>query len=117
MLYLYLGYVITQFYAIADVFSSNNIAPSAMFFSLVVFVIWSFIPVLGYTLAKSLGALGHSNKFVLLIAGVTIALIENGFTYFNLLTDKQYDIGTAIVFILFFLFAYLPIKEQKLTKI
>lgn len=54
MLYLYLGYVVTQLYAIAEVFSKNTMAPSALLFSLVVFVIWSFIPVLAYLLAKAM---------------------------------------------------------------
>lgn len=116
MLYLYLGYVVTQFYAIADVFSKNTVAPSAIFFSLVVFIIWSFIPVLGYLFAKGIGAKGYANKVTLLVGGVVIALIENSLTYFNLLNDKQYNIGTAIVFLLFFLFAYLPFNKPKLVR-
>jgi hypothetical protein len=117
MLYLYLGYVVTQLYAIADVFSKETIAPSAMFFSLVVFVIWSFIPVLGYFFAKMLGAKGYANKVTLLISGVTIALIENSLRYFNILNDKQLNIGTAIVLLLFFLVAYLPLNKQKTVSI
>lgn len=115
MLYLYLGYVVTQFYAIADVFSKNTVAPSAIFFSLVVFVIWSFIPLLGYLFAKSIGAKGHANKPTLLIAGIVVALIENSLTYFNLLSDKQFNIGTGIVFLLFLLIAYLPLNKQKMA--
>jgi hypothetical protein len=115
MLYLYLGYVVTQLYAIADVFTKNTVAPSAIFFSLVVFAVWSFIPVLGYFFAKMLGAPGHKSKMVLLVMGITIALIENGFTYFNILTDKQFNIGTALVLLLFFLIAYLPLNRQTST--
>ena len=117
MLYLFLGYVITQFYAIAEVFSRTDIAPSAMFFALIVFIIWSFLPVLGYALAKNFGALGHSNHTVLILAGVIIALLENGLSYFNFLSDKQHDIGTAIVFTLFFAFAYLPFKRTELASL
>ena len=113
MLYLYLGYVVIQLYAIVDVFSKNTIAPSAIFFSLVVFVIWSFIPILGYAFAKAIGAHGHTNKITLLVSGIIIALIENGLTYFNLLSDKQYNIGTSIVFLLFFLIAYLPLSTKE----
>lgn len=115
MLYLYLGYLVSQLYTVVGVFSKNNVAPSAIFFSLVVFIIWSFIPVLGYLLAKSLGAIGHSNKIFLFTTGVAIALIENSFSYFNLLSDKQHDIGTAIVFSLFFFIAYIPQAKQKLA--
>jgi len=113
MLYLYLGYVVTQFYAIADVFSKETIAPSALFFSLVVFVIWSFIPVLGYFFAKLLNAKGHATKFTLLVSGVIVALIENSLTYFDILNNKQLNIGTAIVLLLFFLIAYLPLSKQE----
>jgi len=113
MLYLYLGYVLTQFYAIAEVFSKNTVAPSAVFFSLIVFVIWSFMPVLGYLFAKAIGAKGFANKSTLLIAGVVVALIENGLVHFNILDDKQLNTGTAIVLLLFFLIAYLPLNKQK----
>jgi hypothetical protein len=117
MQYLYLGYVVTQFYALVDVFTKNTVAPSAIFFSLVVFVIWSFIPVLGYLLAKSIGAKGYASKLNLFIGGIVIALIENGLTYFNLLSQQQYNIGTAIVFLLFFLIAYLPLNKPKFVNI
>ncbi|PKG85206.1 hypothetical protein CXF85_06305 [Colwellia sp. 75C3] len=116
MLYLYLGYVVIQLYAIVGVFSKNTLAASALFFSLVVFVIWSFIPILGYALAKAIGAHGHSNKLTLFFSAIIIALIENGLTYFNLLSDKQYNIGTTIVFLLFFLVAYIPLAKQKITR-
>ena len=117
MLYLYLGYVITQSYAIVGVLSKNDLAPSALLFSLVVFVIWSFLPVLGFVLAKVLGANGYAKKLTLLLAGVSIALIENGLTYFNLLSEQQYNIGTSIVFLLFFLVAYLPLNKQRISSL
>ncbi|PKI13205.1 hypothetical protein [Colwellia sp. 12G3] len=117
MLYLYLGYVVIQLYAIVGVFSKNTVAASAVFFSFVVFVIWSFIPILGYAFAKAIGARGHSNKVTLLVSGILIALIENALTYFNLLTHKQYNIGTIIVFLLFFLVAYLPRYKEKTSSV
>jgi hypothetical protein len=98
------------------VFSKNTVAPSAIFFSLIVFVIWSFIPVLGYLFAKVIGAKGYASKVVLFIAGIVIALIENALTYFYLLKEQQYTIATVIVFLLFFLLAYLPINKLKQAK-
>jgi len=53
--------IATQLYAIIGVFSKNTVAASAIFFSLVVFAIWSFIPILGYAFAKGIGAHGHTN--------------------------------------------------------
>jgi len=117
MLYLYLGYVVAQFYAIFNVFTKNTVAPSAIFFSLVVFVIWSFIPVIGYAIAKAFGAGGQSNNITLIVSGMIIALIENSLTYFNLLEEQQYNIATAIVFGLFFIVAYLPLSKQKIASL
>lgn len=113
MLYLYLGYVVTQFYSIVGVFSKTTVAPSALFFSLVVFVIWSFIPLMGYLLAKKIGAKGHATKVTLLIAGIVIALIENSLTFFNLINEQHYNIGTALVFFLCFIVAYLPLSKKQ----
>ena len=87
MLYLYLGYVVTQLYAITEVFSTPP------------------------------GAQGQASKVSLFISGVVIALVEHGFSYLNLLTDKQHAISSAIVFLLFFLVAYLPLNNQFLDKI
>jgi len=105
--------IATQLYAIIGVFTKNTVAPSAIFFSLIVFAIWSFIPILGYAFAKATDAHGHTNRVTLLLAGISIALIENGLTYFNLLTQQQHNIGTAIVFLLFFLCAFLPLKIKE----
>lgn len=113
MLYLYLGYVVTQLYALVGVFSKNTVAASAIFFSLVVFAIWSFVPTLGYAFAKAIGAHGHSNKVTLLVVGIIIALIENSLTYFNVLNDQQHYIGTTIVFVLFFFCAFLPLNIKQ----
>ncbi len=113
MWYLYLGYVVIQFYAIADVFSRNSLAASAVVFSIAVFFIWSFIPMLGYILAKALGAKGHAKSLPLLLCGVAIALSENGLTYFNLISEQQYNIGTAMVFLLCFVIAYLPLNKHE----
>jgi len=68
----------------------------------------------GYLLANSIGAQGQASKIKLFFASVTIALIENSFSFFALLTDKQHDISTAIVFLLFFLTAYLPLNKNSL---
>jgi len=53
--------IATQLYAIIGVFTKNTLAPSAIFFSLIVFAIWSFTPILGYAFAKGIGAHGHTN--------------------------------------------------------
>ncbi len=111
MLALYLGYLTVQTYGIIDVFFKNTIAPSAAFFSIVVFIIWSFMPLLGYLLAKVLGAKGTANKPLLFIVGISVALFENGCFYFNWFEKGEDLFATVMVFILFFIVAYLPLTK------
>lgn len=109
-LYLYLGYALVKLYSVASVLTQQNLAFSALFFSVVVFLIWSFIPVLGYLFAKLIGAKGQSNAAVLIIIGLAAGLLENSFFHFNLLTPYQGDMGTLIVMGLFFITAYFSLK-------
>lgn len=116
MLALYLGYLAVQTYGIIDVFLKNTIAPSAAFFSIVVFIIWSFIPLLGYLLAKVVGAKGTAGKPLLFILGISVALIENSWFYFDWVEKGEDLFATVTVFILFFIVAYLPLtKMPKIT--
>jgi len=112
MLALYFGYLAVQTFGIIDVFLRNTIAPSAAFFSIIVFIIWSFIPLLGYLLAKALGARGTTSKPLLFIAGSSIALFENSWFYFDLFTKGQDLFATVIVFILFFVLAFIPSNRK-----
>tara|TARA_B110000467_G_C17973915_1_gene291615 strand:- start:82 stop:423 length:342 start_codon:yes stop_codon:yes gene_type:complete len=112
MLALYLGYLLIQTYSIIGVFLKNTIAPSAAFFSIIVFVVWSFIPLLGYQLAKFMGAKGIASKPLLFTLGLGIALFENSWFYFDWLVKGEDNIATAIVFGLFFIVAFLPFKKN-----
>jgi len=109
-LYLYLGYSLVKFYSVANVLSQQSLAFSALLFSIVVFFIWSFIPVLGYLFAKLIGAKGQSSAITLLVIGIGAGLLENALFYFKLLTPYQGDMGTLIVMGLFFITAYFSLK-------
>jgi hypothetical protein len=113
-LYLYLGYALVKLYSVASVLLQQSLALSALIFSIVVFLIWSFIPVLGYLLAKLIGAKGQSSAKVLLIIGFGAGLLENGLFHFNLLTPYQGDMGTLLVMGLFFITAYFSLKMPTL---
>lgn len=115
MLALYFGYLLVQTYGIIDVFLNNTIAPSAAFFSIIVFVIWSFIPLLGYLLAKILGAKGNESKWLLFIVGISVALFENSWFYFDWLVKGEDLFATAIVFSLFFISAFFSFNKQTVT--
>ncbi|MGL1957213.1 MAG: hypothetical protein OCD00_07855 [Colwellia sp.] len=108
--YLYLSYFVVQLYGITHVFNKMSISFSVIFFSIVVFIIWSFAPLMGYLLAKIIVANNNLNKQTLLFYGFIIGIIEKSLFYFNFLTAKQTDIGMLIVFCLFFLVAFTPLK-------
>ncbi len=110
-LYLYLGYFLVKLYSVANVLFRENLVFSALFFSIIVFFIWSFIPVLGYLFAKLIGAKGQSSTKILLIIGAGVGLLENALFYFNILTPYQGDIGMLIVTGLFFITAYFSLNE------
>ena len=88
-------------------------ATSAVIFSIIVFFIWSFIPVSGYFVAKLLKANGYLNNYCLLATGMIIAGIENSLFYFDILTYEQSIIGVLVVFILFFISAYISFGKCK----
>lgn len=93
-----------------------SISLSAMFFSVVIVFLWSFIPFIGYWLAKLLKAKGQASKYILFIFGIGIGIIEHSLFYFNFLTNKQSAIGTLIVFILFFIVAYISTNKTEFSK-
>lgn len=84
---------------------------SALFFSVIVVFIWSFIPVVGYGLAKLLNAKGKASKYFLFSFGFGVGVIERSLFYFDFLTNKQSDMGIFLVFILFFMVAYVSMNK------
>jgi hypothetical protein len=111
MLHLYLGYLIIKAYSLINTLSQEYIAGPAIVFSLVVFVIWSFVPMLGYLLAKLFGAKGHSSALTLFIVGMGVSLFENALFYFNALSPYQGSTGTFLVMIIFFISAYVSFSK------
>jgi len=109
-LYLYLGYSLVKLYSVAHVLFQQSLALSALLFSIIVFFIWSFIPVLGYLIARLIGAKGQSSALALFIIGMGAGLLENFLFYFKLLTPYQGDMGTLMVMGLFFITAYFSLK-------
>lgn len=115
MLYLFLGYLVAQSFSAINTIVTHDIPLLTILFSVIVFIIWSFAPVIGYAIAKMMGAKGHSNKYVLLVTGAAISLIEHSLFYFDLLTYKDYIVGMLITSAMFFVVAYAPFK-MKLTE-
>lgn len=107
-MYLYLGYLLIQLSPLIVKVFQLNISISAMFYSFIVVFIWSFIPFLGYGVAKLFNANTDTGKYSLFSFGVSIGLIESGLFYFDILTNDQSTMGTLIVFILFFIVGYFP---------
>ncbi len=114
-LYLYLGYFLVKIYSVVGVLSQQKVTMSALFFSIAVFFVWSFIPVLAYLLAKLIGAKGRSSARVLIVIGASAALLENALFYYNVLTPYQGDRGTLIVMGIFFITAYFSLAIPRLS--
>lgn len=112
-LYLYMGYALVKLYSVTNTLLNQSLSLPALIFSIVVFLVWSFIPVLGYLLAKLIGAKGQSSAKVLIIIGIGAGLLENGLFYFHIITPYQGDIGTIIVMGIFFITAYFSLNTPK----
>ncbi|SEL65700.1 hypothetical protein SAMN05216262_11672 [Colwellia chukchiensis] len=106
MLYLYLGYIAAQLYAVTEKIIVSQISALAIFFSIVVFFLWSSFPVAGYLLAKLLRAKGALNPKLLFVFGCSFGVLENTLFHYNILSYGQETLGTFIVFCLSFALAY-----------
>ena len=62
MLALYFGYLIVQLVFLASVKLPQGMDLSSIIFSVTVFVVWSFLPVVAYIGAKAIGAKGNLPK-------------------------------------------------------
>ncbi|NMP31537.1 hypothetical protein HII17_08185 [Thalassotalea sp. M1531] len=106
MIYLYLGYLSAQLYSTFTVIQSTSMPFSALLFSIVVFLIWTFIPIVGYIVAYLLGARHRFTNVQLLLIGCGVGWLENGVFYFDLLNNDQLGIGMLLVAIVFFIIAF-----------
>ena len=104
-LYLYLGYLLVQLVLFTIKIVQLDMTSSALFYTAAVVFLWSFIPMIGYLLAKLFKVNGVGNKYALFIFGFVIALIEKSLFYFHFLTKEQVVIGTFVAFLLFFIVA------------
>ena len=111
-MYLYLGYLFVHLPPLIIKLFEASVSFSAILFSIVVIFIWSFIPFLGYCLAKLFNAKGAANKYILFTFGIGIWLIENSLFYFDFLTNNQTIIGTFVAFFLFFIVAYISTNKS-----
>lgn len=109
---LYLGYFLVKFYSVINIFSQQSMPLSSLIFSIVVFVIWTFIPVLGYLFAKLIGAKGKSSARILFIVGAVVGLFENVLFNFEFFMPYQGDVSIIMVMVLFFITAFISLKES-----
>lgn len=111
LMYLYFGYLLVQLCLLLVQIFQTNMSISALFFLVVVILFWSFIPVVGYLLAKLLKAKGKVDNYILFAFGFTIALIEKSLFYFEFLIKEQIVIGTFVAFILCFIVAFISTNK------
>ncbi|MFC3153207.1 hypothetical protein ACFOEK_19365 [Litoribrevibacter euphylliae] len=116
MLYLYLGFLLANTYSVVKVIYTSGIPFLTIVFSVIVFLIWSFFPVMGYGLARLLGAKGHANKYTLLGLGIGICLIEKLLYEQGILANidgylVEGYVGITVTAIMFFIAAFIPFEK------
>jgi len=93
MLYLYLGFLLAQSHSVIKVIYNANIPPLTIVFSITVFMVWSFIPVLGYPIGKVLAKYtrtkSYCNMYVLFGLGCSISFIEQALFYFEIFSKRD----------------------------
>lgn len=116
MLYLYLGYLLGQSYTAVQVMYHAQISFMALIFSIIVFLIWTFFPVLPYGAAKLMGARNKHNGFLLFAVGVSVSLLEKLLAYSGLLDTQEAYPAMAMAGVCFFLFAWIaPFRRLSLS--
>lgn len=115
MLYLFFGYFLSQFIPLIERLYTSDISLSALFFSLIVFVLWTGIPMLGYLLALYFRANGNLNKYVLIASGAITGSIENALFYFDVLAYEQNWFATFTVSSVFFIIAFISINKTSVS--
>lgn len=118
MLYLYLGFILANTYSVVNVIYTSGIPFLTIVFSVIVFLIWSFFPVMGYGLARLIGAKGHSNKYSLIGIGISICLIEKVLYEYGVLANidgylVEGYVGITATTIMFFIAAFLRMPTHK----
>lgn len=117
MLYLYLGFLLAQSISVAQVIYNANIPPLTIAFSIIVFLIWSFFPVLGYVAGYFIAAKRNVNKLILIVAGISISLLEQVLFHYDVLTYSSGYLATLTTACLFFIVAFLPLGPKKTSSI
>lgn len=122
MLYLYLGFLLTQSHSVINVIYAADIPLITVIFSIVVFLIWSLFPVLGYGLAsviryrlikaKLVQEKASLHKYRLFALGCSISLIEQGLFHFDILSRKDGYAAMLVTTGLFFATAFLSHKPK-----
>ncbi|GLQ30859.1 hypothetical protein [Litoribrevibacter albus] len=116
MLYLYLGFLLANTYSVVKVIYTSGIPFLTIVFSVLVFLIWSFFPVVGYGVARLIGAKGHTNKYTLLGIGIGICLIEKLLYEQGILANidgylVEGYVGITVTTIMFFIAAFIPFEK------
>lgn len=112
MLYLYIGFVFAQSFSVAQVIYNANIPPLTIMFSIIVFLVWSLLPLLGYGAARLMGAKLECSKYLLLFLGISISVIEQLLFHFDVLTTVDGYLTTLVTAGLFFAVAFLPLSKS-----
>jgi hypothetical protein len=108
MLYLYLGFLIGQSFPVFKTLYNAGLPPLAVAFSIAVFLIWTFVPTLGYLAARLTGAKPQYKGATLFVLGLVVCMFEKILFHFDILKPSDGFLPFIISAIIFFAIAYIP---------
>ena len=114
MLFLFLGFELTQLFVLFGALSHGNLTLVQIFITVLFSVATDIIPILGYVIGKKIVGKGSSNWIYLIFLGLIVGLIQNSLFEFGILSSEQFDISTVISGVLFFIVAFLPSNNKQI---
>lgn len=108
MLYLYLGFLISQIFPVFKTLYNAGLPPLAVAFSIAVFLTWTFVPTLGYLAAKLTGAKPRYKGVTLFFLGVAVCMLDKLLFHFDILKPSDGFLPFIISAVIFFVIAYIP---------
>lgn len=108
MFFLYLGFMLGQSYSVIQVIYQADLPLLTILFSILVFLIWSFIPVLGYVFARYFFGRPILNRWQLSAAGLMISLFEKSLYSLELVTRQDGYLSIAVTSGLFLALGLIP---------
>ena len=113
MLYVFLGYLFLHIVGLPEMAMADDVSISFTLMLAVIALLVSGVVVSGYWLGSHLSKRRLQNKYALLGLGFAVAMIKVTIVRSGVFDFAYLSAADAIAFWLFFLLAWLPIRQRK----